>query len=128
MLMWNAQTTGQLEDVEPAEAGSRAYIVSFKSRSAAEQGLAKGSNIPIIGTVQISWYTGKQSTTSSMSSGESGAQPVTTGTKSTGTSTNGAIRVGSHVGRHSPIHLPEEEIVASGWGGEEDEADGMGML
>ena len=45
-----SQTTGQLESMELLPSSSNeapCYVVSFRSRNAAEQGLAKGSNIPI---------------------------------------------------------------------------------
>ncbi|KAF8887920.1 hypothetical protein CPB84DRAFT_1837655 [Gymnopilus junonius] len=113
------ETTGQLESVEPAE-GSGSYIVSFKSRSAAEMGLAKGANVPIVGTVQISWYTGKESTTNTTST------PPTKTSSSAAPVTAEAADEGSHRFPEGH-HLQEEEIIASGWGGDDDE-DGMGML
>ncbi|KAF8168342.1 hypothetical protein B0H34DRAFT_56490 [Crassisporium funariophilum] len=126
------ETTGQLDTVEPSEGG--AYIVSFKSRSAAEQGLAKGLNIPIVGSVQVSWYTG-----SSSSPPTSVTAPVKTVPKPSPTSlhpsssgiavaegSNGSERARSPDVHHS--HLQDEEIVASGWGGDGDDGDGMGML
>ncbi|KAF9014943.1 hypothetical protein BDQ17DRAFT_1340220 [Cyathus striatus] len=115
------ETTGQLDTVEHAEGGG--IIVSFKSRPGAEQGLAKGSNIPTVGSVQITWYTGKPSTTSTAIS--------------TSTISKTEIQISTndeaeHVRPRSPEPAQshpheEEEIVASGWGGGDDE-DGMGML
>ncbi|CAA7264692.1 unnamed protein product [Cyclocybe aegerita] len=116
------ETTGQLESVEPTEGG--AYIVSFRSRSAAEQGLSKGSNIPLIGAVQISWYTGKVSATTSTTTKASKPQAAN------GDTSVPVSNPESEVGGSPEIHLShlqEEEVVASGWGGD-DEGDGMGML
>ncbi|CAK5279976.1 unnamed protein product [Mycena citricolor] len=50
------ETTGQVSSVDTAENGD--IFVSFKSRSGAEQGLAKGNNISLVGNVQISWQNG----------------------------------------------------------------------
>jgi len=116
------QTTGHLDNVDLADNSSGAYIVSFKSRSAAEQGLAKGSNIPLIGSVQISWFTGKEGTSTS-----GGVATISPTTKTdSGPSADG---VGARkAGVSSTQDIQEEEIVASGWGGDGDEGDGMGML
>jgi len=130
------ETTSQLDGVEHAEDVADAYIVSFKSRSGAEQGLAKGSNVPTVGSVQITWYTGKGSTNGVPipGTGALSSIPVTAMKKSgVSTSTNGGVLgaggTESHVGDGSPVHpLQEEEIVASGWGVDGDEGDGMGML
>ncbi|KAF8971585.1 hypothetical protein BDZ97DRAFT_1253118 [Flammula alnicola] len=117
------ETTGQLESIEPTETGT--YIVSFKSRSAAEMGLAKGANIPIVGSVQISWYTGKD---------VSSTTPIQQTKPSSGELSNGshsaALGADSEPTRSPEVHLShlqEEEVIASGWGGDEDE-DGMGLL
>ncbi|ESK98423.1 ccch zinc finger and rrm domain-containing protein [Moniliophthora roreri MCA 2997] len=99
------ETTGQLEDVSETDNGN--IIVSFKTRHAAEQGLAKGTGIPMLGSVQISWYTGPDTST-------------------TDADAKSEIRPSSP--RQSPPRSPphEEEIVASGWGGNDE--DGMGMI
>ncbi|KAH9487162.1 RNA-binding protein 27 [Psilocybe cubensis] len=125
------ETTGQLESVEPVDgAGGSTYIVSFKSRSAAEAGLSKGANIPIVGSVQISWYTGKE--------GASTVTPTQT-TKALPSESSSSAPAASHSSEygheapprspesHAAHHLHEEEIIASGWGGGDDE-DGMGLL
>ena len=117
------QTTGQLDNVDLADNSSGAYIVSFKSRSAAEQGLAKGSNIPLIGSVQISWFTGKEGTSTS-----GGVATISPTTKTdSGPSADGVVGA-RKAGASSTQDMQEEEIVASGWGGDGDEGDGMGML
>jgi len=129
------ETTGQLESVESAEFEDGAYLISFKSRAAAEQGLAKGTNIPIVGAVQISWYTGSKVTTN----GGTNSTPVHTAVSKLTTTTtgsgvvenNGSSKIGSERAPTPDIHhmqLQEEEIIASGWGGEGDDGDGMGML
>jgi len=133
------ETTGQLESVESAEFEDGAYLISFKSRAAAEQGLAKGTNIPIVGAVQISWYTGGKITTngSTISTPVHTAVPKPTATKPTGSGMSGVVensngnKIGSDRAPTPDIHLlqlQEEEIIASGWGGDEDDGDGMGML
>ncbi|PPQ90430.1 hypothetical protein CVT25_014948 [Psilocybe cyanescens] len=123
------ETTGQLESIEPSDgAGRTSYIVSFKSRPGAEAGLAKGANIPIVGSVQISWYTGKDGNTNMTPTQTSKVLPSE---PSGGTPTASHSIEHDHDAPRSPethaAHLQEEEIVASGWGGGDDE-DGMGLL
>ncbi|KDR84750.1 hypothetical protein GALMADRAFT_131542 [Galerina marginata CBS 339.88] len=117
------ETTGQLESIEPTE-GSGVYIVSFRSRSAAEIGLAKGSNIPIVGSVQISWFTGKESTSPTTSSQTTKTLPSEASGATTAVDQDDASFSDTH--HHS--HMQEEEIIASGWGGDGDDEDGMGLL
>ncbi|KAF5368363.1 hypothetical protein D9758_002381 [Tetrapyrgos nigripes] len=121
------ETTGQLASVSSTDNG---YIVSFKTRHGAEQGLTKGSSIPIIGSVQISWHTGGVPPSSSTNS----SGPKFSSTNGTGyaKSESGpgmgmdATTSASEVDPESShAHLHEEEVVASGWGG--DDEDGMGM-
>ncbi|PPQ67018.1 hypothetical protein CVT24_011312 [Panaeolus cyanescens] len=123
------ETTGQLESVEPSDT-DKTYIVSFRTRSAAEQGLAKGSNIPIVGTVQISWFTGSSSTAkgalSSKPAGVSGGATKTDGGEDTTMRGPTDVDAGTSYTAESTTH--EEEIVASGWGGGDEDGDGMGML
>ncbi|KAJ3507767.1 hypothetical protein NLJ89_g6123 [Agrocybe chaxingu] len=88
------------------------------------EGLSKGSNIPLMGAVQISWYTGKVSTTISTTANASKPQAAN-GDTSVPVS-NPEPEVGGSPEIHLS-HLQEEEVVASGWGGD-DEGDGMGML
>ncbi|RDB28519.1 hypothetical protein Hypma_015287 [Hypsizygus marmoreus] len=118
------ETTGQLESVETLDSGD--IIVSFKSRAAAEQGLAKGNNVPTVGAVQVTWHTGKPagkiSDTKITASG-----PVDTGAADVDTITNARPQSPHPVIVHSP-HVPEEEVVTSGWGEDGDGEDGMGML
>ncbi|KAG6850328.1 hypothetical protein H0H93_014903 [Arthromyces matolae] len=111
------ETTGQMDSLERLDSGD--LVVAFKSRAAAEQGLAKGTNIATIGGVTISWYIG---------------QP--TAPKSAPPSTAHLEPSDIHMGPTQPSHSaeqmnsprPDEEVVASGWGGDGDGEDGMGML
>jgi len=113
------EVTGQMESVETTEGG---IVVTFRSRGAAEQGLAKGHNIPTIGPIKVSWFSGQQSN-------------AYTAYKST--SPLVASKDDKMTERHQarspdpePLlspHTREEEVVASGWGGDGEE-DGMGML
>ncbi|KAL0575134.1 hypothetical protein V5O48_006838 [Marasmius crinis-equi] len=104
------ETTGQMETADATDDGD--IIVSFKSRHGAEQGLAKGTSVPVVGTVQVSWYSGSaphvpQKSTIEASGPEGKSEPEP--------------REASPV--RSAHH--EEEVVASGWGGDDD---GMGMI
>ncbi|KAH9049466.1 hypothetical protein EDB84DRAFT_1037590 [Lactarius hengduanensis] len=107
---------GQVDAVETLENGD--VVVTFKTRAAAEQGLAKGSNIPPSGQRQISWYHNGPSTSAA------GAGATTAPPKATPDVSND-----EGYGREQPtIHtLNDEEPAVSGWGGDEEE-DGMGML
>lgn len=133
------QPTGQIDSVTTLDSGD--VLVSFKTRSAAEQvcvaslrlhplltddflpqGLAKGQNIPQVGQVQISWYTGQPPAPTKDNSMTSTVVPSKEdkGVDESMHSSNG-------IERHPSPHPQEEEVVASGWGGDGDE-DGMGML
>ncbi|KAI9512644.1 hypothetical protein F5148DRAFT_992132 [Russula earlei] len=108
---------GQVDAIETLENGD--VVVSFRTRAAAEQGLAKGFNIPLAGQKQVSWYV--------VSPAATGATP----SKSTtlpGAPTSEYVEE-EYSREHYPVaHLVhEEEPAVSGWGGDEDE-DGMGML
>lgn len=107
------ETTGQVESVDPTDTGD--IVVSFRSRAAAEQGLVKGSSIPTIGQVQISW----QNTQA--------APPLT----KTSPPTEEILSVAKTAVEepHSSLpsheddtHLPEE-FSASSWGGDDAEND-----
>ena len=116
------QTTGQVESVDVTDGGD--LLVSFKSRAAAEQGMAKGTNVPIIGSVQVSWYTGQPSSTS-------------TTTKASPAPADHPVGGEEHTEPppmspvHDDTHMPEEhehehvESVSGGWG---DADDDFGML
>ena len=72
--------------------------------------------------MQLSWYTGSQNA----SNGASGSQTI----KPSSSEPSGDLPIGSvdSGSRRSPDHMQEEEIVASGWGNDGDDGDGMGML
>ncbi|KAL4243123.1 RNA-binding protein 26/27 [Abortiporus biennis] len=113
-------TIGQLDSAEATDSGD--IIVGFKSRAAAEQGLAKGSNIPSIGTVQVSWFTGSStvpssSSTKPASTKSSEVAPASSGTEYAPTPAS-TVPEDSH-------HMLDEEEPAAGWGGDDD---GFGML
>lgn len=102
-------TTNGVEGVE--RLGNGDLIVSFKTRSSAEQGHAKGTNLPTVGQIEVSWNTAGQSNPGPSES--PGA-----------TDMGGAVTSG---GSALPEKgAPDEEAVASGWG--DDDEDGMGML
>ncbi|THU91621.1 hypothetical protein K435DRAFT_966722 [Dendrothele bispora CBS 962.96] len=96
------ETTGGLASIGSTDDG---LVVTFKTRHAAEQGFAKGSSIPIVGEVQVSWH-------------NHAPPPSSLGAKPTGGSAT------EFEPEPEPSTLHEEEVVASGWG---DEEDGMGM-
>jgi RNA-binding protein 26 len=82
------------------------------------QGMAKGNNIPTIGPVTITWLSPKNSTSSMSTSTVSGSHE----------SMGGPGRETSRTPEADPVQSMEEEVVASGWGGNGDDGDGMGML
>ncbi|KAK2462097.1 hypothetical protein APHAL10511_006560 [Amanita phalloides] len=104
---WYNNAAGQVDSVETTESGD--MVVAFRSRPAAEQGLAKGTKIADVGTVQLTWYTGTTTAPDTVMT-----SPVV------------------HPSSQSNVHLSrshhEEEVVASGWGGGEDDGDGMGLF
>ncbi|PCH33451.1 hypothetical protein WOLCODRAFT_135145 [Wolfiporia cocos MD-104 SS10] len=111
------ETTGQVDSVETSEDGD--VIVGFKSRSAAEQGLAKGVNIPTVGRVQISWYNAQQ---------PSAASQKTLPLPLLSMDDKGTVdtHAGSPGGGEPEDSHMQEETHAAGWGG--DDEDGFNML
>ncbi|KAH6917639.1 RRM domain-containing protein [Coprinopsis sp. MPI-PUGE-AT-0042] len=104
------EALGQVENIENLDSGD--VLVSFKSRAAAEQGLAKGQHIPGLGKVQVSWHTAKPSTPTSASA------PVAS------SSSMQVDKEIDHVAtRDTSPSRDDEEPVATGWG----EDDGMGF-
>lgn len=124
------QTTNGVEGVERLSDGD--LVISFKTRSSAEQvcrsysigflnfvltmgasgqGHAKGSNLPTVGQIEVSWY----------ATGQSNPAPSE---QSMPTDMSGEVASGGSalVGKGTP----DEETVASGWG--DDGEDSMGML
>jgi len=115
------ESTGHVDSVTTVDRGD--VLVSFKNRSAAEQGLAKGQNIPQVGQVQVSWYTGQPPVTTTKDNSLSPAVAPSEDNKGA----EETMHPSNKQERHPSPHHQEEEVVASGWGGDEDE-DGMGML
>lgn len=126
------QTTNGVENVERLADGD--LIVSFKTRSSAEQvrgfysidfliltegdgsqqGYAKGTNLPTVGQIEVTWYApgpgpSKPAPSEQSAPAEMVIEPTNVGKTSTDKSAQ-----------------EEEEAVASGWG--DDGEDGMGML
>ncbi|KAJ3501516.1 hypothetical protein NMY22_g18900 [Coprinellus aureogranulatus] len=111
------ETTGQVDSIESVDDG---VVVSFKTRAAAEQALAKGSVLPTLGKVPITWHTpnakpGTSSATTS-STTPTAASPAPDSAKDL----DSAVEPIS-----TPHHREEEEMVVSGWG--DEDGDGMGM-
>ncbi|GJE85947.1 hypothetical protein PsYK624_020270 [Phanerochaete sordida] len=116
------ETTGQVDSVDVTDGGD--LLVSFKSRSGAEQGMAKGANIPIIGAVQVSWYAGQPSTAPSTQ--KASPAPADNGAADEAHFTE--ARPSSPVHDDTHMHMPEEEMAPGGWGGDDDADDEFGML
>jgi RNA-binding protein 26 len=82
--------------------------------------------VPTIGSVSISWYTGKPVHTGAVSSS---ANPGTASTDASDVQMTEPARPSSpEQPTINPSSTQEEEVVASGWGGDGDGEDGMGML
>ncbi|KAI0361838.1 hypothetical protein OH77DRAFT_466862 [Trametes cingulata] len=115
------ETTGQVESVEPTESGD--ILVSFRSRAAAEQGLAKGSQIATVGPVQISWYSDQQSKAGSGAVSKSPAPPAKpSDAPKEDSAMDGGASAPSEDVDDSHMH---EETDTGGWGAEDD---GFGMM
>jgi len=116
---------GQVDAFETLENGD--VVVVFKTRAGAEQGLAKGPNIPLVGQKQISWYNASP-TAAPVVTGPTPATPSKSGTTLFGAPSSQFGEETYDRGQHSGILSPhDDEPAVSGWGGDEDE-DGMGML
>lgn len=113
-----------MDSVDVTDSGD--LLVSFKSRSGAEQGMAKGSNIPIIGHVQVSWYTAQSSTTPSTQKASPAPADAGAGEEH---AEHAEPRPSSPVHDDMHMHMHEEEMVPGGWGGGNgDDDDEFGML
>ncbi|KAI0321124.1 hypothetical protein OF83DRAFT_1161995 [Amylostereum chailletii] len=106
------ETTGQVDAVDAV--GNDA-VISFRTRNAAEQGLAKGTNIPLAGQKQISWYT---TSTNGQSTASKTATPNPTKPEDPDYDNGRDVEVDHHI--------VEDEVAPIGWG--DDTEDGMGML
>lgn len=82
--------------------------------------------MPTVGPVNISWYTGTPATTGPVSTS------VPPGAASPSTPEVRMIEPARPSSPEQPTIHPslnqEEEVIASGWGGDGDGEDGMGML
>ncbi|KAI0757205.1 hypothetical protein C8Q80DRAFT_1092235 [Daedaleopsis nitida] len=115
------ETTGQVDSVETVD--NNDIHVSFRSRSAAEQGFAKGSHIALVGPVQVSWYTGQSSGT--LTQGPS-ASPAPASASSDVHKDIAMDGVSASIEDRDDLHMHEEaEDEAGRWGGDDD---GFGML
>ncbi|KIJ21457.1 hypothetical protein PAXINDRAFT_173615 [Paxillus involutus ATCC 200175] len=110
------ETTGQLDSVDSA--GDNGVLVSFRTRAAAEQALAKGPDIPSVGMVQISWHMGQQSSISSQIQTAPPSKPDPKENIVVEARAPSPPRQG-----HQSPRRQEEEVVASGWGDGGDEDD-----
>ncbi|KAI0639206.1 hypothetical protein C8Q77DRAFT_46053 [Trametes polyzona] len=119
------ETTGQVESVETTDSGD--IVVSFYSRGAAEQGLAKGSHIATVGPVQISWFAGQPTNSGSAAASKSPApagQPASA-PREEDSAMDGSAPAPSDDADSHHLHTMHEEADAGGWGGEDD---GFGMM
>ncbi|THH16770.1 hypothetical protein EW146_g3930 [Bondarzewia mesenterica] len=116
------ETTGQVESVEVTDSGD--VIVSFKSRSGAEQGLAKGNTVPLAGQKQVAWYTPPASTQSPAPK----PAPPSAGTPESSEGRRQESEAVHVAGTETQDMGHEEEMIATGWGGDGEDEDGMGML
>ncbi|KAG5719343.1 hypothetical protein E4T56_gene13301 [Termitomyces sp. T112] len=114
------ETTGQVESLERLDSGD--IVVTFRNRAAAELGLIKGNNVPTIGAVQISWYSGQPHVSATIPKVPPNAPSEPPDTVMTEPSLIRSPEI-----LHSP-RPQDEEVVASGWGEDGDGEDGMGML
>jgi RNA-binding protein 26 len=78
-----------------------------------QQGHAKGTNLPTVGKIEVTWYAPGPGPSKSIPSEQSA--PVVMGGETASVGNAPADKGG-----------PEEETVASGWG--DDGEDGMGLL
>ncbi|KAF9243788.1 hypothetical protein BU15DRAFT_42746 [Melanogaster broomeanus] len=112
------ETVGPLDSLDSV--GDSEVLVGFRTRAAAEQArnFTKRSDIPSVGTVQISWHTAQQSSVSS--------QAHTAPSSQTEPKENGPMEARAssppRQGHQSP-RRQEEEVAASGWGDGGDEDD-----
>lgn len=91
------------------------------------QGLAKGNNVPSIGTIQIGWYHG--STPAVSASRDTRPAPSSFEASDMAMKEDDRTRLGPpEVDAPRSPHAQDEELMTSGWGEEGDGEDGMGML
>ena len=78
-----------------------------------KQGYAKGTSLPTVGPIEVSWHV----------PGSGPSKPPRSEQTAPGETRDGTISGGNALADKG---APEEETVASGWG--DDGEDGMGML
>ena len=79
----------------------------------------------MVGSVQLAWYAGNASHSTSSRPTKSTPSESHSGSSATA---NGTDYSSTRSPEMHVSHLPEEEVVASGWGGGDDDEDGMGLL
>ncbi|KAH8835399.1 hypothetical protein DL96DRAFT_1520014 [Flagelloscypha sp. PMI_526] len=109
------ETTGGLDSLDRLDDGT--IVASFKSRDSAEQGLAKGANIPQVGSVQLSWHKGDAP---SMKSSSPVPQQVSEDSEMASDSADHH----GHGGEEGRVIEHEDEDRSGGWGDD----DGSGMI
>ncbi|KAH9921931.1 uncharacterized protein BXZ73DRAFT_39181 [Epithele typhae] len=116
------ETTGQVDAVDALDGGN--ILVSFRTRAAAEQGFAKGSQIATVGGVQLSWHAGPSgpSKTSTVPVSASAATLADADSRVYGR--EAAEGVPEDVNEDSAMHAPDD-IEVGGWGVDDD---GFGMM
>ncbi|KAH9944557.1 uncharacterized protein BXZ73DRAFT_97037 [Epithele typhae] len=116
------ETTGQVDAVDALDGGN--ILVSFRTRAAAEQGFAKGSQIATVGGVQLSWHAGPSgpSKTSTVPVSASAATLADADSRVYGR--EAAEGASEDVNEDSAMHAPDD-IEVGGWGVDDD---GFGMM
>ncbi|KAH9853210.1 hypothetical protein C2E23DRAFT_778151 [Lenzites betulinus] len=119
------ETTGQVESVDTSDNGD--IVVSFYSRGAAEQGLAKGAHIATVGPVQLSWHTGQTTQPSITAASKSPAtlgKPAIT-PKEEDSAMDGSLPEPSELEVGADDSHMHEVSDSAGWGADDD---GFGMM
>lgn len=88
------------------------------------KGFAKGSKVPVIGQVQVSWHTNQPSATSAHNPTSSSLEDATTASDK---ATVGESDAGSSSMMDRETEDGHQETEVGGWGGDDAE-DGFGML
>lgn len=92
-------------------------VINFRSRSAAEQALAKGTNIPPVGSVKLTWHGEPSATKATAVSGVTNAAVSSLDPPKKQLAGNDERPPSPH-----PEDMPDE----AGWG--DGDEDGMGMF
>ncbi|KAL1952161.1 hypothetical protein VTO73DRAFT_1310 [Trametes versicolor] len=116
------ETTGQVESVDTTDGGD--IVVSFYSRGAAEQGLAKGSHIATVGPVQIAWHSGQPTNPGTPAAKSPALASQPSAPKEEDSAMDGSVPVPVEDAPADDPHM-HEETDAGGWGADDD---GFGMM